>query len=111
MSRRRGQAAEAEAARYLERQGLRLLARNFSCRWGEIDLIAEDGDTLVFVEVRWRRAGALVDAAASIDGRKRQKLWRTAQVYLSRYPVPPPCRLDALCGDERGWQWLQNIEL
>lgn len=105
---RRGAEAESQAARYLQRQGLTLISRNYSCRYGEIDLILKDGSTLVFAEVRLRGRNNLVDAAASIDAGKQAKLIHTAQHYLSTLPRTPACRFDVvlfdtLDGDEPAW--------
>ena len=78
---RRGAAGEQAAASALQRQGYRLLERNFRCRAGEIDIVAEHDDTLCFVEVRTRRQGAMVDGRSSVDQRKRGRLVRAAQYY------------------------------
>ncbi len=107
----KGVQAELWAARFLQRQGLRLLAQNYRCRVGEIDLIMQDGVTLVFIEVRMRSNPAFGGAAASIDSHKRQRVIRTAQHYLSSLPSLPPCRFDALLmegPDGLNAQWLKN---
>ena len=107
----KGAQAEQQAARYLQRHGLKLLAQNYRCRAGEIDLVMQDRDTLVFVEVRLRSNPAFGGAAASIDGRKQQRIIRTAQHYLTTLPHIPPCRFDAvLLEDTEGvkLEWLKN---
>jgi putative endonuclease len=71
---RRGVPAENLAAAFLEGQGLKILERNYRCRFGEIDLIASSGATLVFVEVRARRSSAFGGAAGSITAAKRRRL-------------------------------------
>lgn len=91
-----GVLAEQAAATFLQRQGLHLLQRNYRCRFGEIDLILREGETVVFVEVRLRSRSDYGGAAASIDARKQHKLILAAQHYLSRFSPPPPCRFDAL---------------
>ncbi len=106
-----GTLAEQWAAQYLQRQGLKPVERNYRSRFGEIDLIMKDGATLVFVEVRLRRNGGFGGAAASIDGRKQQRLIRTAQHYLAGLAQTPPCRFDAVLMDDaqgRNVQWLRN---
>jgi putative endonuclease len=106
-----GALAEQWAAQYLQRQGLKPVARNYRSRFGEIDLIMRDGATLVFVEVRLRRIGGFGGAAASIDSHKQQRLIRTAQQYLAGLSQLPPCRFDALLMDDaqgRNAQWLRN---
>ena len=79
-----GALAEQLAAHYLQQQGLKLLQMNYSCRYGEIDLILQDGDTHVFAEVRLRSGSTFGGAAASIDARKQAKLVRTAQCRHGR---------------------------
>ena len=93
-----GRQAEDLALRYLERQGLRLLQRNWLCRCGELDLVMLDGDTVVFIEVRYRRHSAWGGALESIDGRKQQKLIRAAQLFLQKESrwSNHPCRFDAV---------------
>lgn len=105
-----GAEAEDSAARHLQQHGLHLLARNYRCRAGEIDLVMQDGATLVFVEVRLRRNPAFGGAAASIDTRKQAKLIRAAQHYLATLSPVPPCRFDAvlLGADTTAIEWLKN---
>lgn len=107
---RLGEAAEQLAAEYLQRQGLRLLARNHTCRLGEIDLVCRDGDTLVFVEVRQRRSERYGGAAGSITAAKRARIVAAARHFLMRLGRTPPCRFDVVTvsGPERRVGWLQN---
>lgn len=77
--------AEALAAEYLQQKGLKLLSRNYRCRFGEIDLIMQDGATLVFVEVRMRSNRHFGSAAESITQTKQRKLMITAQHYLQQH--------------------------
>jgi putative endonuclease len=91
------QLGETAAARHLERRGLRILARNWRIRMGELDLVARDGGTLVFVEVKTRVSGDFVDPALGVDGRKRRQLRRLAEAYLAmEHPRPGPCRFDVV---------------
>jgi putative endonuclease len=97
---------EDVACRYLEGRGLRLVTRNHRCRHGEIDLVMRDGDTLVFVEVRYRRSQRFGSAADSVDVRKQRRLTAAAGHYLQRHPTPLPCRFDVLAigaGDRVDW--------
>jgi putative endonuclease len=106
-----GALAEQLAAQYLQKQGLILLQVNYSCRYGEIDLILQDGDTHVFVEVRLRSSATFGGAAASIDTRKQGKIVRTAQHYLSSFKSMPPCRFDAVLMqaiDINKIEWVKN---
>jgi putative endonuclease len=95
----RGVSAEALAGRFLESHGLTIVARNFRVRRGEIDLIARDGETLVFVEVRLRRSQSHGGAAESITAAKRARLVAAAQAFLLRQAGDPPCRFDAILLD------------
>lgn len=104
-----GRIAEDRALAYLQQRGLQLVARNVRSRRGEIDLVMRDGSTLVFIEVRQRSSPRFGGAAASIDAIKRARLWRSAQVYLLRYAVAPPCRFDAVCIDGTELTWLRHI--
>ena len=98
------------AAAYVEQRGLTIVARNFHCRFGEIDLIAKEGKTLVFIEVRMRSNDAFGGAAASITAGKREKLLHTARHYLSDFTVAPACRFDAVLinGRDNTIEWIKN---
>ena len=89
---------EDRAAKLIEGRGLQLLERNFSCKTGEIDLIAQDGTHLVFIEVRARGNRYFDSAAGSVDSRKQHRIVRTAQLYLQRRPqwANTPCRFDVI---------------
>lgn len=109
----RGLEAEGQALDYLERQGLRLVHRNYRvargprARGGEIDLILRDRDgTLVFVEVRARAGAGFGGAAASIDHRKRQRLVHAARCYLAALATVPPCRFDVVAIEGGRIEWL-----
>ncbi len=93
-----GKDAELQALNYLKQQGLRLLAQNWLCKRGELDLVMLDGDTVVFVEVRYRKHAQWGGALASIDGRKRQKLILAAQFFLLKEHrwSDAPCRFDVV---------------
>ncbi len=99
---RDGAAAEALAARHLEQHGLTIIARNVRCRGGEVDLIADDGRSLVFVEVRLRKNGRFGGAAASITASKQQRVILAAQQWLAgdggRH-ANRACRFDAMLLD------------
>ena len=102
-----GAAAEAAAAAFLQKRGCRLLRQNYFCRFGEIDIIADDGGVLAFVEVRRRQN--LAAAAASITAAKRKKLTAAAGHYLAASGHAGDCRFDALLVDGQGAvRWLKN---
>ena len=98
-----GDKYEERAAQWLQGKGLRLLTRNFQCRTGEIDIIAMDGECLVFIEVRARNNPRYASAAASVDRRKQHRLTRTAQMYLKIHPANAnlPCRFDVVTFEPR----------
>ncbi|MBI4189345.1 MAG: YraN family protein [Betaproteobacteria bacterium] len=106
----RGRHAEDRAAAFLQQQGLTLIERNYRCRFGEIDLIARDGNTLIFVEVRLRSRDCFGGAAASITAAKRGKLTRAARHYLADMARMPKCRFDALLvgGAGHSVEWIKN---
>lgn len=105
-----GRASEAIAAEFLSRQGLTILHRNFRCRFGEIDLIASDGDAVVFVEVRMRARSDFGGAAESITAGKRRRLVKAAGFYLSGQRSTPRCRFDAVLvsGPEGRIEWIRD---
>ena len=114
-SQQTGKDAERLALRHLEQQGLRLLAQNWSCKRGELDLVMLDGDTVVFVEVRYRKHAQWGGALASIDGRKRQKLILAAQFFLQKEHrwADCPCRFDVVAMESTpsgtaDLTWLKN---
>jgi putative endonuclease len=91
----------------LERSGLQIVARQVGYRVGELDVVARDGPTLVFVEVRSRTRRAL--AAASVDPGKRRRLRLAAQQYLQRKYGDrwPPCRFDVVIAEADRFEWLR----
>ncbi len=107
-----GAKAEALAADFLAARGMTILERNFRRRCGELDLVAQDGDTLVFVEVRLRTRNDFGGAAASITARKRSRMAAAAGLYLARLRSAPPCRFDAVlldAIDSARIEWLKDI--
>ena len=81
-----GFSAEQLAQEFLLRQGVRIVHRNFRCRLGEIDLIAQDDRCLLFVEVRYRGSGSYSRAGLTVDYHKQRKLIRTAALYVAKRP-------------------------
>ena len=104
---RDGAVAEDTAARLLERRGLRILARNYRTKGGEIDIVAADGDVVVFVEVRLRRNPRFGGAGATIDFRKQDRIVRAARHYLLSMPACP-CRFDAVLVSDDGIDWVRD---
>ncbi|SFU50144.1 putative endonuclease [Nitrosomonas eutropha] len=107
----KGSDAEQRAATFLQQQKLTLLERNYRCRFGEIDLIMQDGDMVVFVEVRMRSSDRFGGASASITPVKQLKLTRAARHYLATHDDDFPCRFDAILisGErENEIEWIRN---
>lgn len=95
---RKGLRYEELALDYLQQQGLQLLQRNFSCKFGEIDLVMLHANTLTFVEVRFRASRSHGGALATITYAKQQKLLRAARYFLLCHPERSqhPCRFDVV---------------
>ena len=111
---RSGQAAEDAAVALLQSAGLAIITRNYKTPGrggGEIDVIARDGNTLVFVEVRQRKNAAYGGAAASISGAKQARWRYAAQQYLLQFgSQPPDCRFDVVLQEgEQTPIWLQGV--
>ncbi|HEX5637876.1 MAG TPA: YraN family protein [Gammaproteobacteria bacterium] len=104
----KGEAAEQLACAYLQQQGLRLLEKNYRCRQGEIDLVMQQGDSLVFIEVRQRSHARFGGAAASVTTKKQEKLRLTALHYLQHKAPGANARFDVVA--VQGEQTQQHIE-
>jgi putative endonuclease len=106
-----GDAAERVAEQYLQRQGLKLVERNYRTRHGEIDLIMREGAMLVFVEVRMRKNADFGGAGGSIGYTKQQRLIAAAHHYLAGIKPLPPCRFDAVLlnqPDPEHVEWIKD---
>ena len=88
------QRAEDIACRYLRSQGYEIIDRNWRCRFGEIDIVARDGSTLAFVEVRFRTGKCFGGPEASLTARKKERLVMTARAYLGQTRAELPARFD-----------------
>lgn len=112
MSRKVGMLAEEHACDYLIAQGLQPVTSNYNCRLGEIDLVMRDGSCLVFVEVRARISSAFGGALASITRSKKQKLIKTASLYLltNKLMDKQPVRFDVVSiqGTPANITWIKN---
>ncbi len=95
LRRRRGSQGERSARSYLEGKGYRVLETNYRCPWGEVDIIAQKGQTLVFVEVRTRKGTKFGTPEESLTPQKLERLVATAQSYLQvRNPESQDWRID-----------------
>ena len=105
-----GEQHEALAARHLAAHKLKMLCSNYRCRMGEIDLIALDGNTLCFVEVRYRKNRDFGGAANSVGAKKQQKIILTAQHFLQQEPQyqTSSCRFDVIAIDGQEINWIKD---
>ena len=108
MNRRKvGSAYEKRAELFLKEQGLTIVCCNFRSRYGEIDIVASDGETTVFVEVKYRRDGKLGLPEEAVDHRKQHRICRVADYYRMLHGMGDfsPVRFDvvAICGEKVSW--------
>lgn len=105
-----GDAAEAAARRLLEGEGLRTLATNVNYRFGELDLVMRDEDTVVFVEVRFRRDDRYGDGLASVTRHKCRRIALAARAWLARHPelAEAACRFDIVSASPHGLDWHRD---
>lgn len=111
-----GKAGEDYAAKKLEERGYTVLARNYHSRYGEIDIIAENGAYLVFVEVKARKAGSLAAPLEAVTPQKQRRIILTAQAYLAACPTGKQPRFDVAAltlekGRVVGWEYIENAFL
>lgn len=109
--RSKGQWYEQQARRFLETQGLLFVTANYYCRQGELDLIMQDQDALVFIEVRYRSSQQFGGALASISPAKQKKIRHTARYYLLNHGINEAhqaCRFDLVTYDNGQCLWLKN---
>ena len=105
----KGNIAENKACRYLEKQGLTLVEKNYRCRNGEIDLIMQDKEELVFIEVRYRTSDTHGTAIDTVDRNKMKKLITTANHYIVRHQLDAPARFDIVGFDASfSPKWISN---
>ena len=102
--------SEKEACHYLQSKGLKLITQNYRCAHGELDLIMQDNDVLVFIEVRLRSHRHYGDAFESIDSRKQQKLLKSATHYLQKHRLLDKidCRFDVIGFSNNTIEWIKD---
>jgi putative endonuclease len=100
-----GRAAERQVARWLAQEGLMVIERNHRNAGGEIDIVARDGETLVFLEVKARSRTDYGGAAAAVDREKRRRLVRAARVYVARSDWEGLCRFDVVAVERIDGEW------
>ena len=107
---KQGNEAEQQACKHLQSHGLTLLEKNFSTKAGEVDLIMQDNETLVFVEVRYRKNADFGGAAASVTAKKQQRIIKAALAYQQKHMPQSSMRFDvvAIEGDNKKIDWIQS---
>lgn len=100
-NRETARAGEHVAAQYLSRKGCTILQRNWRCPYGEVDIIAQDGNMILFVEVKARHHIEYALPREAVDERKQARLRRCAELYLNLFYPDAPCRFDVV---EVWWQ-------
>ncbi|TKB50963.1 YraN family protein [Ferrimonas aestuarii] len=109
MSRAQGSQAEQQVCQWLERQGLILLHQNFHCRFGELDLVMQQDNELVFIEVKYRRSSGFGGASAAVTPAKQKRLRLAASYYLQQQGWSDrPCRCDVVSVQGQTIDWIKN---
>ena len=110
-----GQEAESCCCDYLQKQGLNLIEKNFHCRFGEIDLVMKENNTIVFIEVRYRKNNHFGGAAASVTPAKQKKVRTSAESYLQINAIKNNARIDVVAMTENpdnvdgfSFNWIKN---
>jgi putative endonuclease len=105
----RGEKSEQLACAYLLKQGFVLIKKNFQCKYGELDLIMKDSETLVIVEVRFRKSNQYGGALESITLKKQSRIIATTQYYLSTHKVKSQIRFDVVAlSNDNDINWIKN---
>jgi putative endonuclease len=106
-TRAQGDVGEDDAVDWLCRQGYRVVDRNVVSYAGELDVVARDGETLCFVEIKARSSRAYGPAIVAISKQKQRKIARAAALYLASHPTDLACRFDVLAMDlsDDGWHY------
>ena len=105
-----GSTYEEIAVKYLEKKGFQILERNYRCRFGEIDVIALDGETLVFLEVKYRAGNSCGSPAEAVSREKQRRICRVADWYcmVHRISECQPCRFDVVAISGRNIEVIKN---
>lgn len=108
MKKQTGDAGESQACDYLKKKGYTICQRNFRGRFGEVDIIAEKGNTLIFVEVKTRRTTGFGQGFEAVTRDKQQKLLKTAELYIVQKKHIGPARFDVISIDNGVVTHIEN---
>ncbi|MFH1860392.1 MAG: YraN family protein [bacterium] len=104
-----GRIGEEKAAKYLLKQGLKILEKNYRCGYGEVDIIAKDKDTLVFVEVKTRKTSTYLSPFLAVNKHKQLQISKVALHYLlEKKPKEMPCRFDVVTVVDEKIEWIKG---
>ena len=105
----RGEKSEQRACDFLLKQGLHIVDKNFRCKYGELDLIMRDIQTLVIVEVRFRKSNKYGGALESITHKKQSRIIAATQIYLLQNKIISPIRFDVITmSNDADINWIKN---
>jgi putative endonuclease len=105
----RGESAEEQAHKFLINKGLTPVCRNYRCKQGELDLIMTDHQTLVIIEVRFRKTDQYGSAAETVTRAKQSRIIAATHIYLSSHKADRPVRFDVIAISGNGnVEWIQN---
>lgn len=104
-----GQLAEQQAKTYLQQQGLEWVESNVRYPFGELDLVMKQGQSWVFVEVKYRASSGFGGALSAVGVKKQQRLRKAANHYLQVNRIQAPCRFDLVAIEGKQLQWLTDI--
>lgn len=105
----RGNQAEEQAYQFLLKQGLQPICRNYRSKYGELDLVMQEGETVAIIEVRFRQSDRYGSALESITTRKQARIIAAAQTWLAQYPTPRSVRFDVVAISGNGnINWIRN---
>lgn len=108
-----GKSGEDKVAAFLRSKGYKIIKRNYSCRFGEIDIIAEENEYIVFVEVKTRKQNSIVSGADAVDYRKQQRIMLTAEDFIAKTECVLQPRFDVatvICYEKENGQMGFNLE-
>lgn len=108
MSTAKGNKGEQHALKYLKKNKYHILDKNFHSKFGEIDIIAQEDDTIIFVEVKYRNTNSYETAAGAVHPQKRKKIIQTAQYWISLQGIEVACRFDVIAINDTQLEHIKN---
>ena len=105
-----GACYEKIVCEYLEKNNYKIVTRNFRCKIGEIDIVAEDEGYLSFIEVKYREKDSIASGLYAVDKKKQKTIYNVAKIYMSLYKISEdrPCRFDVVSVDGDNITLIKN---